>query len=284
MSESVEMDQKVYDELIAAGKSERIARAKAKAAAVRAKKEAAGEKLGPKSAEELAAAAAAAGSAGGGEATAAAGGGGGVGTKERTGGALTPEERQARVAAALAAKGQPSGRSAETKLAGQEHTHRLLAMVPPSGIQQIRGKQEDKVYTWPHLISAEFVALLVVTAILLYMSTLPAFPLRGLADPNNTPNPSKAPWYFLGLQELLRYFHPMIAGVTIPGIVGLLGLMAWPYIDKNPSVRPENRKTAIVIMTFFLMGSAITTLVGSFFRGPGFNWVWPWVDGLFFEL
>jgi hypothetical protein len=281
MAEQVEMDQKVYDELIAQGKSERIARAKAKAAAVRAKKEAAGEKLGPREASAEPAAAAA--SAGGADAPAA----GGVATKERAGGvgALTPEERQARVAAALAAKGNGgAAKSAETKMAGQGHTHRLLAMVPPSGIQQIRGRQEDKVYTWPHLLSAEFVCLLALTALTVVLSTLPAFPLRELANPNQTPNPSKAPWYFLGLQELLRYFHPMIAGVTIPGIVGLLGLMTIPYLDKNPSVKPENRRLAITIMTFFLLGSAVLTICGSFFRGPGFNWIWPWVDGLFFEL
>jgi len=276
------MDQKVYDELIAQGKSERIARAKAKAAAVRAAKTAAGEKLGPRDpAEQKAKVAAAAGSDG------AKAGAGGVATKERGGGSpgvLTPEERQARVAAALAAKGNGGGtRQRETKLAGQAHTHRLLAMVPPTGIQQVRGKQEDKVYTWPHLLSSELIAVLVVTAFTTILSCLPAFPLRELANPNMTPNPSKAPWYFLGLQELLRYFHPMIAGVTIPGI-GLVGLAMVPYIDKNPSVKPENRKYAYLIMTFFLLGSAILTMCGSFFRGPGQNWVWPWVDGLFFEL
>ena len=288
MAEDVEMDQKVYDELIAQGKSERIARAKAKAAAVRAKKEAAGEKLGPREAGSEAPAPAAAAAAAGGDATAADGGGGGVATAERGGavtGGMTPEERQQRVAAALAAKGNGGAPAkAETKYAGQDHTHRLLAMVPPAGIQQIRAKQEDKVYTWPHLISAEFIALLACTAVLTLLSVLPAFPLRELANPNITPNPSKAPWYFLGLQELLRYFHPMVAGVTIPGIVGLLGLMMIPYIDKNPSVKPENRKTAFTLMTFFLLGSALMTIVGSFFRGPGFNWVWPWIDGLFFEL
>ncbi|MDP9405691.1 MAG: menaquinol-cytochrome c reductase cytochrome b subunit, partial [Actinomycetota bacterium] len=212
---------------------------------------------------------------------------GGVATAERSlsAGGLTPEERQARVAAALAAKGNGDAKPATpVRMAGQDHTHRLLAMVPPNGIQQIRAKQDDKVYTWPHLISAEFVALLAITALVTLLSTLPAFPLRELANSNVTPNPSKAPWYFLGLQELLRYFHPMVAGVTIPGIVGLLGLMAIPYIDKNPSVRPDNRKTAFTLMTFFLLGSGMMTLVGSFFRGPGFNWVWPWVDGLFFEL
>jgi hypothetical protein len=284
MAENVEMDQKVYDELIAAGKSERIARSKAKAAAVRAKKEAAGEKLGPREATAEAPAAAAAG----GDAPAA--GGGGVATAERaTGtGGMTVEERQARVAAALAAKGDGAangrGNGAATRYAGQDHTHRLLAMVPPDGIQQIRSKQEDKVYVWPHLIASEFIALMAVTLFITALSVLPAFPLRELANPNITPNPSKAPWYFLGLQELLRYFHPMIAGVTIPGIVGLLGLMMVPYMDRNPSVRPDNRKTAITLMTFFLLGAGMMTLVGSFFRGPGFNWVWPWVDGLFFEL
>ena len=291
MAEDVEMDQKVYDELIAQGKSERIARAKAKAAAVRAKKEAAGEKLGPREAgepgEAPAAAAPAAAAAATGDGGGAAAGGGGVATAERGGavtGGMTPEERQKRVAAALAAKGNGGPTPTDTKYAGQAHTHRLLAMVPPSGIQQIRAKQEDKVYTWPHLISSEFVALLVCTAFVTALSLLPAFPLRELANPNITPNPSKAPWYFLGLQELLRYFHPMIAGVTIPGIVGLIGLMTIPYIDKNPSVRPENRKTAFTLMTFFLVGSAMMTMVASFFRGPGFNFVWPWIDGLFFEL
>ncbi|MPZ72427.1 MAG: menaquinol-cytochrome c reductase cytochrome b subunit [Nitriliruptorales bacterium] len=280
------MDQKVYDELIAQGKSERIARAKAKAATVRAKKEAAGEKVGPREAGDTPAAAPAAAASAGGAPAAAAGGG--VATTDRSApvtGGMSPEERQKRVAAALAARGNGGAPAAtETKYAGQAHTHRLLAMVPPTGIQQIRAKQEDKVYTWPHLLGAEFIALLACTALLTILSLLPAFPLRELANPNITPNPSKAPWYFLGLQELLRYFHPMIAGVTIPGIVGLLGLMTIPFLDKNPSVRPENRKTAITLMTFFLVGSGMMTMVGSFFRGPGFNWVWPWIDGLFFEL
>ncbi len=282
MAENVEIDQEVFDKLIAEGKSERIARAKAKAATIRAKKEADGQTLGPKSFEEQkAAAAAAGGSTGGGGGTATA-----VAEAPEASGMLSAEDRQKRVAEALKRKsGKMSDlQQPEAKLAGQKHTHRLLAMVPPSGIQQIRAKQEDKVYTWPHLLSAELISLLAVTAVLLLLSTVPAFPLRELANPNQTPNPSKAPWYFLGLQELLRYFHPMIAGVTIPGIVGLTGLMAVPYIDKNPSVKPENRKFAYVMMSMFLLGAAILTLVGSFFRGPGFNWVWPWVDGLFFEI
>jgi menaquinol-cytochrome c reductase cytochrome b/c subunit len=284
MAEEVEIDQAVYDKLIAEGKSERIARAKAKAAAVRAKKAAAGEQVGPREASAKpapkakaeAGAGAAGGGARGGVATAARGGG--------APGALTPEERQARVAAALERKGgakaQPRPASA---LAGQAHTHRLLAMVPPSGIQQIRGKQEDKVYTWPHLISAEFVCLMTVTAGLLIFSAVVSAPLGELANPNVTPNPSKAPWYFMGLQELLRYFHPMVAGVTLPTIF-LVGFVILPYVDKNPSVKPENRKTAFMVFTFYMVFWGVLTIVGSFFRGPGFNWVWPWVDGLWFVL
>jgi quinol---cytochrome c reductase cytochrome c subunit, bacillus type len=289
MAEEVQMDQKVYDELIAAGKSERIARAKAKSAAVRAQKVAAGETVGPR--EQKAPAAAAPAAAAAGDGGGAAQGGGGVATRERTGvvgpGGLTPEERQKRVAAALAQKGngaatRTNGRT-ETRLAGQEHTHRLLAMVPPDGIQQIKGKQDDKVYTWPHLISSEFISILAWTAGIMLFSAFVAAPLRELANPNLTPNPSKAPWYFLGLQELLRYFHPMVAGVTIPTIGIVLG-MAIPYFDRNPSIKPQNRKTAIVGFTFFLVFSAILAIAGSFFRGQGFAWVWPWVDNLYFEL
>jgi menaquinol-cytochrome c reductase cytochrome b/c subunit len=283
MAEEVEIDQEVYDKLIAEGKSERIARAKAKAAAVRAKKAAAGEQLGPREAKAPAAKPAAKAEAGAG---ASAGGGGGVATATRGGGtgALTPEERQARVAAALERKGGVKAQPRQaSKLAGQDHTHRLLAMVPPAGIQQIRGKQEDKVYTWPHLISAEFICLMAVTAGLVLFSALVAAPLGELANPNITPNPSKAPWYFMGLQEMLRYFHPMVAGVTLPTIF-IIGFIALPYLDKNPSVKPENRKTAFMVYTFYMVFWGVLTIVGSFFRGPGFNWVWPWVDGLWFVL
>jgi len=276
MSEEVEMDQALYDQLIAEGKSERIARAKAKAAAVRAAKAAAGEAAGPAPAGEEGAAPAAA-------AAAPAAGRAPVAVAARAGGAaLTPEERQARVAAALANKGNGATKT-ETRMAGQDHTHRLLAMVPPTGIQQIRGKQEDKVYTFPHLITAEFVSLLAMTVFLVLFSALVPAPLLDLANPNITPNPSKAPWYFMGLQELLRYFHPMVAGVTIPTVGIIVGMML-PYIDKNPSVKPENRKTAYAVFTIALIFNAVLVIVGSFMRGPGFNWVWPWVDGLWFGL
>jgi quinol-cytochrome oxidoreductase complex cytochrome b subunit len=87
----------------------------------------------------------------------------------------------------------------------------------------------------------------------------------------------------MGLQEMLRYFHPMVAGVTLPTIF-IVGFIALPYLDKNPSVKPENRKTAYMVFTFYMVFWGVLTIVGSFFRGPGFNWVWPWVDGLWFVL
>jgi menaquinol-cytochrome c reductase cytochrome b/c subunit len=165
-----------------------------------------------------------------------------------------------------------------------ERVQRLLAVVKPEAIQKVERQPMDRVNVWPHLMAAEFVALLVVTAMITIFSVAVDAPLRELANFSQTPNPSKAPWYFLGLQELLRYFHPQPAGVTIPTVI-IIGLFATPYIDRNPSTRPDDRKLAIVIFTFFVISFAILTTIGMFFRGPGFNFVYPWETGpIFFEL
>ena len=307
MADDIQPDQETYDRLIAAGESERTARAKAKSVAIRKQRGAnraslqqadgqaaapAGEAApaaaavateAPPAAAAPAQAPAAAAPAAPAARPAAPGNGGGR--------RLTPEERAARVASAVATKGLPGQAGAAAK---QGETHRLLAMVPPEGIQRAEARQEDKVNVWPHLLLREAVAAFAVFAFVAVFSVVVNAPLRELANSNLTPNPSKAPWYFLGLQELLRYFHPMVAGVMVP-TVALLGLMATPYIDKNPSMRPENRKLAIMMFTTFLMFWAILVLAGSFFRGPGFNWVWPWTETcstvahpdktcLFFEL
>lgn len=163
------------------------------------------------------------------------------------------------------------------------HTQRLLTVVKSGSIQDVKAVPVDKVHTWPHLLAAEFVSALACTAFLFFFSIFVNAPLLQLANPNQTPNPSKAPWYFLGLQELLTMFHPMVAGVTVPGIA-LFALILAPYIDKNPSNKPEDRKFATSIMTVHLMFWAVLVMIGSFFRGPGFNFVFPWRDGLFFEL
>jgi menaquinol-cytochrome c reductase cytochrome b/c subunit len=163
------------------------------------------------------------------------------------------------------------------------HTQRLLTVVKSGSIQDVKALPQDKVHTWPHLLVVEFGAALFCTAFLLFFSIFVNAPFLGLANPNETPNPSKAPWYFLGLQELLTMFHPMVAGVLLPGMV-LMVLILAPYVDKNPSNKPEDRKFAISMMTIHLMMWAVLVMIGSFFRGPGQNFVFPWNDGLFFEL
>jgi len=166
---------------------------------------------------------------------------------------------------------------------GAPEKHRLLALVPPEGIQRVERQQGDRVNVWPHLLLEEFIAMLILFAGLLVFSTFLNAPLREVANPNLTPNPSKAPWYFLGLQELLRYFHPMVAGISIPTFI-LVGLAAVPYVDRNPSILPGDRKIAITLFTVMFMFGAVLTIIGSFFRGEGYNWIWPWAQGVFFEL
>jgi menaquinol-cytochrome c reductase cytochrome b/c subunit len=163
------------------------------------------------------------------------------------------------------------------------HTQRLLTVVKSGSIQDVKAVPQDKVHTWPHLLVVEFGAALACTAFVFVFSIFVNATFLDLANPNQTPNPSKAPWYFLGLQELLTMFHPMVAGVMLPGMALVL-LMLAPYIDRNPSNKPEDRKFAIAIMTVHLMFWAVLTMIGSFFRGPGQNFIFPWNDGIFFEL
>jgi hypothetical protein len=163
------------------------------------------------------------------------------------------------------------------------HTQRLLTVVKSGSIQDVKAAPQDKVHVWPHLLVIEFVALLACSAFLFVFSIVVNAPLLTLANVNQTPNPSKAPWYFLGLQELLTMFHPMVAGVTIPGI-GLFLLILAPYIDRNPSNKPEDRKFAISLQSVHLMFWAVLVIIGTFFRGPGFNFTFPWREGLFFDL
>jgi hypothetical protein len=163
------------------------------------------------------------------------------------------------------------------------HTQRLLTVVKSGSIQDVKSEPVDKVHTWPHLLAVEFVASLACTAFLFVFSWVVNAPLLQAANFNQTPNPSKAPWYFLGLQELLTMFHPMIAGVTLPTI-GLIALMFSPYLDKTISNKPEDRKFMTSMFTIFLMFWAVLVIVSSFFRGPGYNFTFPWRDGIFFEL
>jgi menaquinol-cytochrome c reductase cytochrome b/c subunit len=276
--EDTPLDQEVFDKTLQAelakGTDRRVADGRARSAAVRAYRAAHGE---PAPAPRPAAAAAA--------------GDGGDGAGRAAGVAAA-----APAAAVAAPAGAPAGvTTAPTRTApaptgnvpvpkkGALEKHRLLALVPPEGIQRVEREQGDRINVWPHLLVEEFVAMLIVFAALIVFSTFVNAPLRELANPNLTPNPSKAPWYFLGLQELLRYFHPLVAGISIPTFI-LVGLAAVPYLDRNPSTKPGDRKIAMTMFTMMFMFGATLTIIGSFFRGPGYNWVWPWAQGIFFEL
>ena len=205
-------------------------------------------------------------------------------------GAEAPAASASAAPAAAPAAAAPAGggRAAAAAVAARPaavpvRTQRLLTVVKAGSIQQVKAEPGDKVNVWPHLLQVEFVALLLCSAFLIVFSIFKQSPLQSEANFNFTPNPSKAPWYFLGLQELLSYFDAQVAGVYIPGF-GLAGLMAIPFIDRNLSHHPEDRKIAIAIFSMFIVASAVLTIFGSFFRGEGFNFVFPWEKGLFFDF
>jgi quinol---cytochrome c reductase cytochrome c subunit, bacillus type len=272
------LDQEVFDrvlkEQLDAGTDKRVAEGRARSAAVRAYKAA--------HPEEEAAAAAPAAAAGGGNGEAPA--------QAPAAAAAAPVAAPAQAAMVAAGPVSAPTRTAPlptgnipTPKKGAPEKHRLLALVPPEGIQRVEREQGDRVNVWPHLLLEEFVAMFVLSVGIVVFSTFLNAPLRELANANLTPNPSKAPWYFLGLQELLRYFHPMVAGISIPTFI-LVGLAAVPYVDRNPSTRPGDRKIALTMFTMLFMFGAVLTIIGSFFRGPGYNWIWPWAQGVFFDL
>ena len=277
--EDTPLDQGVFDSTLetelAKGTDRRVAEGRARSAAVRAFRAANPEEAAKH--EAVGAGAPAAAAAAGAAPPAAA---------EGPAGAAAPAAAAVAVAASVTTPMReaplPTG-NVPTPKKGADDKHRLLALVPPEGIQRVEREQGDRVNVWPHLLIEEFVAMFILLAGLTLFSTFINAPLRELANPNLTPNPSKAPWYFLGLQELLRYFHPMVAGITIPTFI-LVGLAAVPYVDRNPSNKPGDRKIAITMFTVLFMFGGILTIIGSFFRGPGYNWVWPWAQGVFFEL
>ena len=201
---------------------------------------------------------------------------------------------------------------------------------------QVKVADEDVVQTFPEVLFRALVAIEVLAVALVFTALLFNAPLEGIADPSHTPNPAKAPWYFLGLQELLHYFPPVVAGVLAPGLV-VIALIVIPYFNINIEaeglfLKDRERRlkvfyivvlalsvflfvfhvyvalapTLIVagfmlkaaqsspksssrfgrylaskplsywIMTWFLFELVVLTAIGTFFRGPGWSWVWPW--------
>ena len=137
---------------------------------------------------------------------------------------------------------------------------------------------ERNVPVWPYLLRIEFLAAIVVTVLLLVWSILLNAPLDAPANPNQTMNPAKAPWYFVGLQEMLVYFDPWFAGVVLPVLI-IIGLMLFPYLDANPlGVGYYTIRQRKVVLGAFGIGFSIwlaAIFVGTFIRGPGWMWFWP---------
>jgi len=171
--------------------------------------------------------------------------------------------------------------------------YRLLAMVKQDAVVRVQKEPDDTVMTWPHLLSIEFLAATVMSIFLLLMGLFINAPLEELANGNVTPAVAKAPWYLLGLQELLNYFHPVVSGVMVPFLYIILGAMLVPYVDRaNPDAkRPSQRKTAVMLFSMLCALGLAVTFVAVFFRGPGYSLVVPYLpffdnstNGLHFAL
>lgn len=156
---------------------------------------------------------------------------------------------------------------------------RVLGVVPgkPVAGERKMVDRDDTVMVWPHLLVRHAVAAMAALLTVMIIALLFDAPLGSIANPQVTPNPEKAPWYFAGLQELLSMFHPLVAGVLVPGVI-VIGLMALPYIDRSRFIQPRHRKVAVTSFTAFLVIWIILTLIGFMFRGPNWGWVWPWEE------
>jgi len=140
-------------------------------------------------------------------------------------------------------------------------------------------ESKDRVFTWPDLVYTELICMVLCTAALVVWSIVLRAPLEEPAAPARTPNPSKAPWYFLGLQEMLVYYDPWIAGVVLPSLI-IVGLMAIPYLDRNPKGNGyytfEERPFAIAFFMFgFLILWVSLVVLGTFLRGPNWSFFGP---------
>jgi hypothetical protein len=148
-----------------------------------------------------------------------------------------------------------------------------------AGVGPIEKAESDRVWVWPDLVYTELISLILCSVVLIVWSIFLKAPLEQPANPANTPNPSKAPWYFLGLQEMLVYFDPWLAGVVLPGLI-IVGLICIPYIDKNPKGNGyftfAERKAEITIFLFgFVVLWCSLIVLGTFLRGPNWNFFGP---------
>jgi quinol-cytochrome oxidoreductase complex cytochrome b subunit len=143
---------------------------------------------------------------------------------------------------------------------------------------QIGKNPEDEVFSWPHLVFRELILFLVVMAVVLFLAIFWNAPLEEFANPIHPPNPAKAPWYFLGLQELVSY-SAFWGGVVVPGLL-VTALLLLPYIDRRRlgvgRWFARERIVANTIFTVCLLAAIVFTVIGTYFRGPNWSWQEPW--------
>src|SRR5713101_997795 len=148
------------------------------------------------------------------------------------------------------------------------------------GIPWEKTESDEKLFTWPDLVYTELLCMILLTIVMIVWSVVLRAPLEEAANPTSSPNPAKAPWYFLGLQEMLVYFDPWLAGVVLPGLI-IVGLMAIPYIDTNPKGNGyytfRERKWEIGLFLFgFIILWILLVIAGTFLRGPNWNFFGPY--------
>lgn len=167
---------------------------------------------------------------------------------------------------------------ANDRLIQQLETDPKLAKSHHRKVEPWRPGWAREIHVWPYLVRIEFLVTLIVTVILFVWSITLNAPLEEPANPNLTMNPSKAPWYFLGLQEMLVYFDPWIAGVVMPSII-MIGLMVFPYVDSNPLGNGyytlRQRRFALLMFGWGFLMWILLIFIGTFIRGPGWIWFWP---------
>lgn len=170
----------------------------------------------------------------------------------------------------------------EEKVKKEEEQFRFLAIVEEETLSKALDEEEgEELPVFPHLTFMELITTMVVILVLMWVSMFLDAPLEELANPSKTPNPAKAPWYFVGLQELLVYFDPWMAGVAIPALI-TIGLMAIPFVDRSSNAKDVVGRTtrpgafASTVFAIGVIAWFVLIVIGLFFRGPSWQWYWPW--------
>ncbi len=176
----------------------------------------------------------------------------------------------------LDADSAPQGEPPRPGPASAEKTYGLMEVVTGKPLFEVLtpAEEEDLVFSYPYAFFREGVAFLLTVAATMVVSLVWNAPLEEIANPAKTPNPAKAPWYFLGLQEMVSH-SAFLGGVLVPTLM-VLALLALPYLDRNPSRRHADRRLVLWAFTVFAIANIVLILIGTFFRGAGWALVWPW--------